>query len=564
MDRRTVLAILLLLIVAFLPAIFLKPQPGAEANLNAGDTALAVTPEGKAPGQSPETQPQDRARREPGVSAVPTVPTVPAGQVAETQVGPEDTVFVESPLYRLGFSTRGGRLVVAELKEYNSLLRNGSGFVQLMPENSEFLDYTLLSGGDSVRLGDFPMEPSRERLEVNRAGRTLELRGTRDGVSATLTYTFDPDRYIFRVEASIDGLPSDRGLVLIGLGPRLQSAEADTALDFQTYGIVTKAGKTQNLKFRSLDEGERRDLSGPFEWVAIKSKYFLAAVLTIDEGATRLGGAIAVGGEKSGKFHVNAHVRASLAAPNGTFRHTVYIGPQEADRLSRIGHDLEDVNPYGWIFRPIVRPFAAIVLKVLIWMHDTLNLAYGWALILFGIAVKIVLWPLQQKSMRSSLAMQAIQPDIKALQDRHKGDPQKLQQETMKLYREHGVNPLGGCLPMLLPMPVLFALFFVFGNTIEFRGVPFLWLPDLSAHDPLYIIPVVMGASMFLLSWIGQRGLPPNPQTKMMMYVFPLVLTFMFARFSSGLNLYYAVSNLAGLPQQWLIAEERKKRKRRT
>ncbi|HTE47264.1 MAG TPA: YidC/Oxa1 family membrane protein insertase, partial [Gemmatimonadaceae bacterium] len=116
-----------------------------------------------------------------------------------------------------------------------------------------------------------------------------------------------------------------------------------------------------------------------------------------------------------------------------------------------------------------------------------------------------------------------------------------------------------GCLPMLLPMPVLFALYFVFQNTIEFRGVQFLWLPDISLRDPYYIIPVVMGASMFLLSWIGMRGMPPNPQTKMMSYMMPVMFTVMFLNFASGLNLYYAVQNIAALPQQWIISRERKR-----
>jgi len=158
------------------------------------------------------------------------------------------------------------------------------------------------------------------------------------------------------------------------------------------------------------------------------------------------------------------------------------------------------------------------------------------------------------------MAMQAIQPEMKVIQEKYKNDPPRQQQEMLKLYREHGANPLGGCLPMLIPMPVLFALFFVFANTIEFRGVSFLWLPDLSRADPYFIIPIVMGASMFVLSWLGQRGVPPNPQAKMMMYLMPGMFTFLFLRFSSGLNLYYAVSNLASLPQQWLISRERQRR----
>ena len=193
-------------------------------------------------------------------------------------------------------------------------------------------------------------------------------------------------------------------------------------------------------------------------------------------------------------------------------------------------------------------------------MHEQLGLAYGIVLVLFGILVRIVLWPLNQKAMRSSMAMQAIQPEMKAIQERYKENPQKQQQEMMRLYKEHGVNPLGGCWPMLLPMPVLFALFFVFQNTIELRGAEFLWIPDLSRPDPLYIIPVVMGLSMFGLSKVGQMGLEPNPQMKMMLYLMPPLMTFFLWRFAAGLNLYYAVSNIASIPQQWLVAKERQRR----
>jgi YidC/Oxa1 family membrane protein insertase len=132
----------------------------------------------------------------------------------------------------------------------------------------------------------------------------------------------------------------------------------------------------------------------------------------------------------------------------------------------------------------------------------------------------------------------------------------------MKIYQAHGVSPFSafsGCLPMLIPMPVLFALFFVFQNTIEFRGVSFLWIPDISLHDPFYVLPVLMGLSMFALSWIGMQATPNNPQAKVMSYVFPPMMTLIFWRFAAGLNLYYFVQNIAALPQQWLIARERAK-----
>ena len=159
----------------------------------------------------------------------------------------------------------------------------------------------------------------------------------------------------------------------------------------------------------------------------------------------------------------------------------------EYDQLRRIGHDFDDVNPYGWPgFRTLIRFFTVAIRWLLVFLHQQLGLAYGIALIIFGVLVRLLLWPLNQKAMRSSMQMQAIQPHMKELQDRHKDDPTRLQTEMMKLYKEHGVNPFGGCSPLLLPMPILLALFFVFQNTMELsRGASFLWLPDLSRADPV-------------------------------------------------------------------------------
>jgi len=243
--------------------------------------------------------------------------------------------------------------------------------------------------------------------------------------------------------------------------------------------------------------------------------------------------------------------------PAGTFRYQVYAGPLENRHLAPMGHGLDDANPYGGIFRPIIQPVSVFVVNILLWMHERLHLAYGWVLILFGIVIRIVLWPLNQKAMESGMRMQAVAPLIKETQDKYKDDPARLQKEMLRIYKEHKVNPFGGCLPMLLPWPVLLALFFVFANTIVFRGVPFLWLPDLSRPDPFKIIPILLGLSMFGLSKVGQIGVPPNPQTKMMVYFMPLFMTVLFLNFASGLNLYYAAQNLFSIPQQYLIAKRR-------
>ena len=185
---------------------------------------------------------------------------------------------------------------------------------------------------------------------------------------------------------------------------------------------------------------------------------------------------------------------------------------------------------------------------------------YGLSIIALTVLTRVVLLPLGIKQIRSMQHMQIIQPKIKQLQTKYKGNRTKQQEEIMKLYKEYGVNPMSGCWPMMLPMPILFALFFVFENAIELRGQSFLWLPDLAQPDPIYIIPIVMGLSMYAVSKVGQMGMPPNPQMKMMLYVMPIMMTVFFLRFASGLNLYYVVSNLASVPQQWLLGQERRKR----
>jgi YidC/Oxa1 family membrane protein insertase len=233
-----------------------------------------------------------------------------------------------------------------------------------------------------------------------------------------------------------------------------------------------------------------------------------------------------------------------------------------------VGGQLEEVNPYGyrWL-RPVVRPIAAAVLWSLRELHGQFHMSYGWVLVLFGVLVRLVTWPLNSRAMRSQMKNMAVQPVMQArmkeIQAKHANDPRLQQQEMMKMYQELGVNPfsmMSGCLPMLIPMPVLITLFFVFQGAIEFRGAGFAWLPDLSLRDPLYLLPVLLVTSMFALQWISTKmsGMADNPQAKTMMYTMPLMMGVFFWLMPSGLNLYYVSSNLASVPQQLLIARERR------
>jgi YidC/Oxa1 family membrane protein insertase len=550
MDRRVLLAVVLMMTVLIVPALLLKRSP---------------QPVGRSDGRT--VGPVDTARPNPTIGAA-IPPTNPPVRSPTDSVGPpEDTIIVQSPLYQYSFSTRGGRMIRAELEEYRSMRPDEPGQkAQILRPESDFLEPSLLVGRDTISFADWHFVPSAPRIDVAGQPQQLNFTAERSGVGISLTYTFRPDDYLVDVAGQVKGLGAEGGTLLVGLGPGLRNTEADSMEHFRELGVVVKNGKASLTRFGSLKPSQPVLFSGPFEWVAVKSKYFMTAVLALDSTASgQLGGisgGSAVTTDVLHKSPTAASIRIGLPVPgSGVFRYQVYAGPMEYPRLRAIGHDFDDVNPYGWPgIRTIVRPVALAARSLLVWMHNSVGLAYGLGLIVFGVLIRILLWPLNQKAMRSTMAMQAIQPLIKELQEKHKGDPQKQQQEMFKLYKEHNVNPFGGCWPMLLPWPILIALFFVFQNTIELRGASFLWLPDLSRPDPLYIIPIFMGLSMFLLSWIGSRGMPPNPQTKMMMYLMPGLMTFLFLRFASGLNLYYAVMNLASLPQQWLLVKERRKR----
>jgi len=550
-GRRLAIAIVLMVVAFILPQLIWPPKKPVQPPAPAADTTAA------APSPAPRPAPAASAPRSSALQAR----SGPAPVAAET-------VWVSTPLLKLGFSTAGGELVSAQLLDYRSFARGDSASrAEILGADEPALRARLAAGKDTVDLSQVAFAPSVRELKVGSDSATLSFGGKVGGGFVTLSYTFYQDSYRFSVRGQATGLGSEGAVLLLGLGEGLRSVEADSVDDFRHAGVVTRATKSQILALQSVDSNAVKILDGPFEWAGVKSKYFFLAALAIEDSEPPFAGAIVEGRPRTvtthslfGTSHVASRAGVTLTLPVpavGAFRYQVYAGPLDSRRLSRIGHDLDDANPYGGLVRFIVKPVSQWVVAILLWMHGRLSLAYGWVLVIFGVLVRVLLWPLSQKAMESSVRMQALQPLLEDLKARHKNDPERMQKETLRLYKEHKVNPLGGCLPMLLPWPVLIALFFVFSNTIEFRGVSFLWLPDLSRADPYFIIPIVMGLSMFALSKVGQMGVPPNPQTKTMLYVMPAMMTFLFMRFSSGVNLYYAVSNICSIPQQFLIARRR-------
>jgi YidC/Oxa1 family membrane protein insertase len=537
MDRRLALALLLSGLAVVVSSMLFPPTPRRIARPTSERADTTTTRE------APPV-----ARLDTTLSTTPRT-GAPAG----------DTLLIETSRAVYRFSTVGAAPVDVALRDYRALNRD-SGMVHLVRDSMPLLEYRLLIGRDTIPL-------YRTAFSVEQAGQlkspdSIAFRVTTGAGGVRLVYRFDPDGYLLRISGEV---PEGTGELIITLPRGLRSEEANVQDDRRYLAFALKPARenARSVAFSKLDSAERRQENGPFTWIASKNKYFLVSLLTPVGAEDLFARAYLVGSRREGGAATSADAHVVLPVQHGSFAVEIYAGPQEWRRLRVLGRDMEHANPYGGFMKGVVQPFATIVMRLLLWMHDTLRLSYGWVLVIFGIAVRLILWPLNQRAMRSSLKMQAIQPEMAAIQKKYGNNPQKQQEEMVRIYREHGMSPFSmfsGCLPMLIPMPVLFALFFVFQNTIEFRGVEFLWLQDISLKDPYYILPLGMGISMYILSWIGMRNAPPNPQAKMMSYMFPVIMTVALLNMAAGLNLYYAVQNIAALPQQWLIARERARR----
>ncbi|MFQ5678459.1 MAG: membrane protein insertase YidC [Gemmatimonadota bacterium] len=567
-ERRLLLAILLMILAVVAANVLFRPVPPRRPVTVASDT-VSLPEEGPPPGEAAPEEVPPRAPPEPAVEEG------EAGRPPELVAGvgaPEDTIVVRSEMYEYRFTRRGAAMLGARLLSYDSYAPGDTvgSRVELVRPGDRVFGYRVAVGTDTLDL--------RDRLFESGVGRTLDVTSVSSlsfryplGVSSdpelafVVTYRFYPDRYVVEVRGELEGLPGRGYTVLTSLGEGLRTNEANPREDHTelAYVVHGRGGDYRSRRLGKVDPEERTTVEGgPFRWVAVKSKYFVVALVSEPE-VSGFGGMLVSGVAPDNAARMEAALPVPADRPGFSFR--AFVGPQDYGRLAAVGQELQNVSPYGYRWmRPIIRPLVGLIMAVLVWMHRTFSMGYGWVLMLFGIFMRIVLFPLYQKSMRAQMAQMQVQPLIREIQTKYKEEPQKLQQEMVKLYKEHNINPLAGCLPMLLPFPVLITLFFVFRNTIEVRGVPFLWIPDLSLKDPVYVIPILMGLSMFLLQWIGQRGMQPNPQMKMMGYAMPVIFTFLFMNFPSGLNLYYATSNFASLPQQLYLARERRKTVTRT
>ncbi len=481
-----------------------------------------------------------------------------------TDTIPEKEIIVETPLYHGVFSTRGGNIKEWTLKGY---VTSDKQPLTLIKEGVGNLSVTLPRSEDILDTGRLHFTASDSVINLA-SGQNQELVFERElapGKFLRKRFMFSGDSHTVALKIEIEGAKDfvDGYFYQLGWQSGLASTEkniADEMSDAKAYTFINREVFDFDVEDKSelTKEEKDRDIS----WAAIRTKYFALAIIP---QRTNLARGASITGRTSFVSGTDARLKSYAitldlpVARQGATSHefNLYLGPLALDKVKELGVGLESIMNWGWA---PVKPFSRVVLWALVWLREFIP-NYGLVIVLFSILVKIILHPLTKKSYDSMKQMQALQPKMTELREKHGKDAQKMNTEMMKLYQEYGVNPLGGCLPMLLQMPLLYALFVVFRSTIEFRQAPFFgWITDLSAPDSIFmlpfsiplfgdsvnVLPLVMGVTMF----IQQKMSITDPKQKMMIYMMPVLFTMMFNSFPSGLNLYYALFNVFSIVQQ--------------
>ncbi len=530
---------------------------------------FTTVPPSRAPQPEPSVTQQGEARPPPAAPGTPVIAPMTQPQLT-SPIPPSisltqfETVILENDAVRLEISTRGARLRSAQLKHYRSALEESAGPVDLVtvPERGTLLAF--LGEGVFARL-------EGEDYEVVRAEpREAELRVVRDGIEVRRVLTLDESGYGARLRVSVENHTSERVHPAFQLAWYGQDNSGPAKERFQDYSLVALENEgVERTRLQAASpmscsggggEPKARELSRPVEWAGIDSRYFMAvAIAEAPRDASGYQGPIGRHAGQSvlsyGAFEVPSGARVER-------NYRLYLGPKVRDYVVAVEPRLEPALRVGWAW---VRPLVELFVTILSWTYKHLVANYGIAIILITFGVRLLTFPLTQRSMKGMQSVSVVAPDMKILQEKYKDDKAKLQQEMMALYRRKGINPLtamgGGCLLMLIQMPFLLAFYFALQSSIELRHAPFmLWIQDLSAPEdffsiagfPIRPLPLLMGLSMVL----QQRLMPtPNvdPQQRQMMMWMSVFFIFLFYSFASGLVLYWFVSNLLAIGQQVLI-----------
>jgi YidC/Oxa1 family membrane protein insertase len=545
MEQRLLLAFVLMGLVLFLTPYFYKAPPPAPK---------AATPTAGQSAQSPQS-----TQAAPKAAAVPQ-PGTPAPQSAQALPGQikgasEQQFEVDTAIYHITLSNRGATLRSWILKKYRDdsgkplELVNPADYSKVPPPFA--LALKDVPAANALNYGLYVAKPSANGLGIE-----YEFS---DGKNyAKKSFQFSRSGYLSQVvtEVAVNGVPTDHLIEWrggFGDASVLNRAAEQQAVYYdprESSMLGLSQGALVHKDAKQVKDGSLTT-AGDYSFAGLNDRFFAAVFLPKDNTSIKVEiGKNDVSAVPGGKEEMRVGVEVGGDSVN---RLTLFVGPKDIDLLRSEGPKLQQLIEWGW-FGVIAKP----LFLAMHWLNDNVVHNYGWSIVLITIAINVVLLPLRVKSMKSQRKMQSLQPKLAAINAKYKGlsmrDPKKAEQnqEVMDFYKKEGVNPMGGCLPMVVQLPLIYALYKVFNVTIEMRGAHWLWISDLSQPEqlPIHILPLIMIVSQFVMQQMTPNpGMDPS-QAKMMKFM-PLMFGFLFYNFSSGLVLYWLTSNLVQIAQQW-------------
>jgi YidC/Oxa1 family membrane protein insertase len=550
-QGRLVIAIVLSILIFLIWNFFFSPKPPPPKQIQEGQT-----PRETATKEEPYIKEKDSAVAE-------TAPPVQKPPKQPAQIARDITV--DTPLYSVKISAKGAVFKSYVLKKYREKSDADSPNKEMVSADTNKGTIQLSFDGKNrpdLTEAIFSIETLSDRVLVSEKPFELPFSWVSDqGIVVEKKFIFSPETYLIGLQVTIKNGSSAVFSDQLALTLTKTSFEEGRVMGFQGPSTLID-DRLEQIKLKKIKD--KNVYSGNLKWIAIQDRYFLSSIIPQKSVDAKLRLFL-----KDDNFLEAQYLQPESIVQPGTqktFEYQLYLGPKSTKTLSRYDNDLGKVIEFGW-FTFLAKP----CLWFMNFLHDNFIPNYGVAIIILTLLTKILLWPLGSKSYKSMSEMKKIQPLIKELREKHKNDRKKMNAETMALYRTYKINPLGGCLPMVVQIPVFFGLYRMLYGAIELRHAPFVfWINDLSAPDrlfrfnfsiplmePPYGIPVltlIMGASMLL----QQRMSPPmgDPTQAKMMMLMPVVFTFIFINFSSGLVLYWLINNLVSIFQQYYITKK--------
>ncbi len=484
---------------------------------------VPVGPAGKpgAPAVTGTAQPQAPAQ------IAQPVPQQPAA------AAPIRTIKVETDQYIATFSSVGGVPASWTLKDYKgdtketrnqnvTLLKPGAAFPPALAIGSTDFEAARLN---------FSVTGGNLRLDSSHPEGTLVFEYSQGPVSIRRTYTFRNGKYWVDVRDEVQGFPNYN----ITLGPDFGIYDRSEVRGVHVGPVLLSGSDTIDINPKKL-KGGTLSYTEDVKWIAQEDKYFCAALLPKSKMT-----------QAAASMQNGSPVISFAAKSPAVEEFILYAGPKSQEKLKALGSGLQYIVDFG---------FFSIISRPIFWLLKLIHSAvgnYGWSIVLLTILIRIPFLPIVAKGQKSMKKLQSLQPQMQEIRQKYKKDPQRMQKEMMDLYKKHKVNPMGGCFPMLLQIPVFFALYKVLLIAIALRGAPFvLWITDLSQKDPYYVLPIIMGVSMLVQQKMTPTA-PGNPAQQKLMMLMPVIFTVMFMNFASGLVLYWLVNNLLSIAQQAYI-----------